>query len=124
MEKLELNEIKARNEKVFVNYFEKVFGKDFLVECDWGFPTLVLKIGSDKNNKRNQWNFGINVTSREFSLKTYGAKLENEVWIPDNASIDSKTLNFILDSVVNLSNRIFGLNASETTNSEETKKVE
>jgi len=114
-----LREIQDHNSKVFVKFFKTVFGKAFDVECDWGFPETNLRIESNTNiqaedsKKRSRWNLKIHVIDGTYSLKTYGDKWNGSTWIPDFATIDSRTIDYIVNSTIELSTKIFGLGAEE-----------
>jgi len=85
-------------------------------------PELRLEIANISEEKETVWVLDINVSKRTYKLQTRAAKKENEVWVADVAVIDGNTINYIVNSSVELSNRIFGI--TESKESEETKKVE
>lgn len=114
-----LRELQNQNSKVFVKFFKTVFGNAFDVECDWGFPEITLRIEtnttiqSEDNKKRSRWNFKIHVIDGTYNLKTYGDKWNGSAWIPDFATIDSRTIDYIVNSTIELSSKIFGVGSEE-----------
>lgn len=121
---MELSEIQKKNNEIFEGFFRKVFGDSFEVSCDWGFPNLELQIAQETEERKTVWQFSIHVTTGTYKMRTMGAKKENESWVPDFTMVDSSTINYIVKSSIDISNKIFGLDAAEKIDSEETKMVE
>lgn len=141
---LEINqliELQKRNEEIFEKFYQQVFGKEFGVHCDWGFPNFVLDITYAKGGKDNRWIFNINTVKGSYILKTKSStrneKTEN--FVPDYATISSDTINYVIDSAMKLSTQVLRpsvlktqeeqtkIDASkelEKNETEETKKVE
>lgn len=142
---LEINkliELKNKNEQIYENFYKQVFGKDFDVRCDWGFPNLLLTVAMNKNGKKSEWIFNINTTKASYILKTKSEVMNEKTgnWITDYATISGDTINYVVDSAVELSTKVLKPNISqveeektkinyeeetnETNETEETKKVE
>jgi hypothetical protein len=45
-----LNQVKEKNSQMFVDHFNEVFGGKFNVECEWGFPVMMLQLSTKEES--------------------------------------------------------------------------
>lgn len=102
-----LDQVKQKNAQIFVDHFNEVFGGKFDVECEWGFPVMILQFSSKNEEFVVKWRITVDVTKPDYSLQTYGAKLKGDIEIPQFATIDKTTLEFILTRAIMLSQTLF-----------------
>ena len=109
-----LDQVKQKNAQMFVDHFNEVFGEKFDVECEWGFPVMMLQFSTKEESITVRWRLSIDVTKPDYTLQTFASKLENEVEIPQFATIDKTALEFIVGRSIMLSNTLFPQETTET----------
>jgi hypothetical protein len=114
-----LDQVKQKNAKMFVDHFNEVFGGKFDVECEWGFPVMMLQFSTKEESVTVRWRITIDVTKPDYTLQTYAAKLDGETEIPQFATIDKTALDFIVGRSMMLSNNLFPQETTETEATEE-----
>lgn len=102
-----LDQVKQKNAQIFVDHFNEVFGGKFDVQCEWGFPVMILEFATKNEEFVVKWRITVDVTKPDYTLQTYGAKIEEGKEIPQFATIDKTTLEFILSRAMMLSNNLF-----------------
>jgi len=119
-----LEKVKEKNSKVFVSHFNEAFGEKFEVECDWGFPVLVLEFASKNVDYKINWKIAIDVTKPDYTLQTFAARVSGEgddkVFTPEYATIDKATIEFIVGRSIMLSNNLFPQEETEESTEEAT----
>lgn len=115
-----LQDVQKRNGKIFEDHFKEVFGDQFEVECKWGFPIIQLSVISNKSEVKSNFTFVIDVTNSEYSLNIKGYKVVEEKEVPVNVAIDSKTIDFVVERTILITDNMFGGSAEEA----EEEKVE
>jgi hypothetical protein len=114
-----LNQVKEKNSQMFVDHFNEVFGGKFNVECEWGFPVMMLQLSTKEESITVRWRLSIDVTKPDYTLQTFASKLEGEVEVPQFATIDRAALEFIVGRSMMLSNNLFPQETTETEATEE-----
>ena len=115
-----LDQVKQKNQQIFVDHFNEVFGGKFDVQCEWGFPVMMLEFATKNEEFVVKWRITVDVTKPDYTLQTYGAKIEEDKEIPQFATIDKTTLEFILSRAIMLSQSLFPQDqATETEESTE-----
>ena len=102
-----LDQVKQKNAQIFIDHFNEVFGGKFDVECEWGFPVMILQFSSKNEEFVVKWRITVDVTKPDYTLQTYSAKIEEDKEIPQFATIDKTTLEFILTRAIMLSQSLF-----------------
>lgn len=118
-----LQDVQKRNGKIFEDHFKEVFGGQFEVECKWGFPIIQLSVISNKSEVKSNFTFVIDVTNSEYSLNVKGYKVVEEKEVPVNVAIDSKTIDFIVERTVLVTDKMFGGSAEEEAEEVEAKEA-
>lgn len=119
-----LDQVKQKNAQIFVDHFNEVFGSKFDVECEWGFPVMILQFSSKNEEFIVKWRITVDVTKPDYSLQTYGAKLQGDIEIPQFATIDKTTLEFILTRAIMLSQSLFPQDKPNETEESTEKSTE
>lgn len=110
-----LDKVKEQYGAVYEEHFNHVFEGRFDVKCEWGFPVLALLISSKNVEVKSQWRIAVDVLSKDFTLSSKAYRLElsrleleDELPVPEWTSIDKTTLDFIIERVVLISQKVFG----------------
>ena len=119
-----LNQVKEKNEQIFIDHFNEVFGDKFNVQCEWGFPVMMLEFATKNEEFVMKWRVTIDVAKPDYSLQTYGAKIEEDKEIPQFATIDKTTLEFILTRAIILSQNLFPQDKPNETEESTEKSTE
>jgi hypothetical protein len=104
-----LDKIKEQNSKKIVDHFNNFFKGKYEVECNWGFPMLVLSFSSSEKSLNNFWKITIDVVTTGFNvdMKSYSVVEGKES--PEWSGIDSQTLGFIMQETLKISKEIFSI---------------
>lgn len=116
-----MKELKQKTEKKFVEFFEKAFGEEFEIKCDWGFPTMAIELQTKNEEMKTIWRFVMDVTKPDYTLQTKSYKIEDDKEIPEWAVIDKGVLEFIVGNIMAISSQIFPDNEPETEEPTEEK---
>ena len=103
-----LKEIKIKNEEIIINHLEEVLGKEYDVQCNWGFPITQLEIHFENDEKIIKWKMGIDILNEKYQTNTYSAKKDkdgNE--IPDWADTNSEIFDFLMKRITYISAQFF-----------------
>lgn len=122
-----LKDIKKRIEEVTKEHFKEVLGEEFEVELNWGIPntTLVLKKEKEDFIMNTAITFETESDSEvnEFNLQTIAFRIVEEKRIPEQVTIDSSTINFLINRTRDIHNGFFNFNV-EKESAEPTEEKE
>ena len=119
-----LDQVKQKNAQIFVDHFNEVFGEKFAIECEWGFPVMILQFSTKNEEFVVKWRITIDVAKPDYTLQTYGARIEGDIEIPQFATIDKTTLEFILTRAIMLSQNLFPQDKPNETEENTEKSTE
>ena len=68
---------------------------------------MMLEFATKNEEFVVKWRITVDVTKPDYTLQTYGAKIEEDKEIPQFATIDKTTLEFILSRAIMLSQSLF-----------------
>lgn len=110
-----LNEIKLKNEEIISNYLQNVFDDSFKIKTDWGFPITKITINSDLDSKKSTWELTFNLLTKNFNISTINSKTDEEgLEVPEWGSIDSSTINYIIDTTAAITEQLFTTRPQDT----------
>jgi len=110
-----LNKIKLKNEEIISNYLQNVFDDSFKIKTDWGFPITKVTINSDLDSKKSTWELTFNLLAKNFNISTINSKTEEEgLEVPEWGSIDSSTINYIIDTTIAITEQLFTTRPQDT----------
>ena len=112
-----LKDIKKRIEEVTKEHFEEVLGEEFEVELNWGIPNTTLVLKKEKEdfimNCAVTFETESDSKANEFNLQTIAFRIEEEKRIPEQVSLDSSTINFLINRTRDIHNSFFSPNVEE-----------
>lgn len=121
-----LKDLKKDLENFTINFFKEVFGEDYKIEYQWGIPISTIIITLEKDSQKSIWKITFEIDSEEknFSLTTFGSRVENEKTVPEQNTIESNLIYFIIEKCREITNSAFKSNPEkeETEEKEENKE--
>ena len=102
-----LKKAQKRYGKMFEDHFNQIFGEGVEVICTWGFPVVGITLKTKEGEINTHWYFSINTISKDYDISTTSFIEKDEVNTSAISRLDSKTLNFIVDRTVELSESLF-----------------
>jgi len=117
-----LKDIKATNEKILAEHFQPLFGEDYLVDVNWGFPFVVINVTLENKDVKTITKINIDMMQEgNFQLQMLGGKKVYEELpedapegatplfslVPDWNMIDSNTINFVASRIKEITEQFF-----------------
>jgi hypothetical protein len=101
--------MKAIQEKINASlkgFFEQSFGEKTVVTAKWGVPIIQIQIDSERENNKYSWIVTFSTETDFFEISSMGYKIEDDLVKPDSTSINSETINFIIENAKMISESV------------------
>ena len=112
-----LKNIKTRNEKILKEYFEKALDGKAKVEVDWGFPISTVEIFIETESTELTTKITFDMLEDRYKIRILSFRTDKipvqegdeQLFekVPDWGEIDSETINYFKDTIINISEQFF-----------------
>jgi len=100
------NNFKTKINEEIQKFFTEKLGENYKVEVNWGAPITTINITTETEQRKNIWRLSFNDETQDYSLTTFGYKIEDEKVYPDATSIDSGVIKFLIENSISISEKV------------------
>ena len=102
-----LKTMKQKYGQHYASILKQSFGGAKEITCDWGVPIIKVTMEFENEGVTTLFIVSVDAETNNYFLNLQSYKLDGEVKVSENTNIDKQTIDFIVDTVVQITDNMF-----------------